>query len=83
MHSIKLARARQLADTGRYPSTFAAMLAHVPDDLVTRGTARLIAATIDAMHRACRETKAIADRDSLDNYGVWCPRRNRFVDLAS
>ena len=45
--AIKLNRVRKLADTARYPRTFAARLQAIPDALLAALTARQIAALID------------------------------------
>ena len=82
-HSIKINRAQKLTSIGKYPGTWAALLAHVPAELRNTLTARQIAQTVDALWACAQASKAIADREAIADGGVWDARRQQFHDLAS
>lgn len=54
--SIKINKVRKLSATVRYPRTFAARLAALPQDLLASLTAKQIAAIIDGPMQACYST---------------------------
>ena len=78
-HQIKINRAIRMADTGRYPSTCSAMLAHIPDDVIAECPARIIAQLLDSMWAACREAKRIKERDILQEGAIWDGTRHREI----
>lgn len=55
MSHIKINRVRKISQTARYPRTFEARLATIPQDLICALTARQIAALIDGPLADCYE----------------------------
>ena len=49
--TIKLNRARNLADVGQFPSTWAAIIAAMPESVLNGCTARQVADIADAMRQ--------------------------------
>jgi hypothetical protein len=82
-HAIKRERARRLCPVGRYPETYAALSAHLPDRLLDRLTARDLADVIEAFARVSGTAKALADREAVANGCVWDARAGRLVEIAA
>ncbi|MCG8506186.1 MAG: hypothetical protein MI755_16400 [Sphingomonadales bacterium] len=81
MPQIKINRAAQHSETGRYPETFRAMLGHVPADLIARVTGRDLAMIIDALARCATRSKAIAERDACDEGVIWDARKRTLREI--
>lgn len=82
MTTIKQRRAQRLSSTGRYPATYLAISAHVPEAIVERLTARELASLIDAMDRCSKEGQRLASQAVIDEGAVWDHRHQQFRDLA-
>lgn len=82
-HQIKINRAVKMARIGAYPNSASAMINHIPDTVISALPARLIAAQIDALWDACQASKAIADREAIQNGFVWDSPRNLAVELRT
>lgn len=80
--SIKIDRAEKLSDTGRYPQTFAAMLAHVSLEIVGTVSSRTLARIIDALADASTAAKAVAREDVAGDGGLWDNRTATFREFA-
>ena len=79
---IKIKRARKLCSTGKYPDSFAAMLALVPCDVQAALTSHELAAMIDVLWAACERSKAIAERAACSHGYIWDSRRQVMGDIA-
>lgn len=83
MHTIKINRARKIATTGKYPTSFAAMLDCIPSRLIERLTAREIADMIDVLWNASEKAKAIQDAAIVAEGAVWDAKSQRMIELAN
>lgn len=70
-HSIKVTRALGMADIGRYHASASAMLKAVPDCVVERLASADLAALLDSMWALAEKSKSIAEREIIDEGGVW------------
>jgi hypothetical protein len=82
-HAIKRERARRLCPVGRYPETYAALSAHLPERLVERLSARDLADVIEAFDLVSSTGKALADREAVANGCVWNARAGRLVEIVT
>lgn len=64
---IKLERARATSDVGKYPSTCSAMMRYIPPSVAAKCSSSELAQLLDAITRACRDAKDIAEREIVEN----------------
>jgi len=81
-YQIKINRAEHLAKIGACPQSFDAMLEHVSGDLIGSVTSRELAAIIDALWCCAGKSKCLAEREALENGGIWSDRDQRFLGVA-
>lgn len=75
--SIKLSRARSLANTGRYPRTWEAVCATLPATITRTLTSRQLADLADAIAESWTATKALAEAGAVADGLVWDARAGR------
>ena len=64
---LKAEKAKEYSKWGRYPSTWEAMMKHLPDDIWSRYTARQIGEIMDIVHDAyVAGTKKAAEAAGFD-----------------
>ena len=83
MSSIKIRRALRLAKIGRNPGSAHAMLAAIPDNVITALTGRQLAELLDATWQTCQRTKALHARAILDEGAIWSAREGRMVEIRA
>ena len=81
-HSIRVKRAIALSILYDVPSSAAAMVRAIPEDVVSSISARLLAQVIDANWRLAQEAKAIAARDAVREGIIWDADQQRHRVIA-
>lgn len=71
MSTAKNNRVAKLCDLARYPESYRAMADAVPVAVWDALPARLIAELIEANWRLAQKSKALADRETIENGFVW------------
>jgi len=79
--TVKLNRAQCLSSIGDFPTSYDAMLDHLPPDLIKSFTARQLAQVVDSLWRCAQASKAIHERDIVTEGIVWDADRQRHVEL--
>ena len=64
--SIKITNAAKIAKIGKFPRTFAAVLAAIPAEVTEALTAKKLAALVDAMDAQFKAGRAAAQKDVAD-----------------
>ncbi len=80
---IKFRRAMTRSHVGRFPGSAEAMLARVPQTVVSALPSAQLAALLDAMWDACQEAKGIALKDAIAEGAVWDSRGQRLREIES
>lgn len=81
MHTIKIKRALKLSTIGSCHGSAHAMLAAIPQSVVTSLTSKQLAELIDANWRLAVASKVIAERDIVNEGAVWDARSQRLIEL--
>lgn len=81
--TIKIERARKASIIGDCPGSFGAMIDLIPATTRAALTGRQIGELSDAMWRACQQSKALANREAIDEGGVWDARQQRYREIAA
>ena len=82
MSHSKTNKASKMSKTGKFPSTFAACLDHIPHDLRQTLTGKQLAAVVDIVAGTYQAGKLAADREAVRNGCVWDENREMPVDFA-
>lgn len=82
-HSRKVKRAYAIARIGAHPASRRAMLDHVPDSALDALTAAQLAELLDAMWSLAQDSKALADREAIQDGGVWDSKRQMRREFAA
>ena len=82
-HSIKINRAQAQSKWGNNAETFSAMLGHIPASAVEKLTSAELAELVDAMMVCAQASKAIAEREAIENGFVWDSQNNRSIELTN
>ena len=83
MHQIKIKRALKKSKIGTCPGSAHAMLAYIPQSIMDQATSSAVAEMLDALWLACGTSKAIAEREAIQNGFVWDAPNNRARDIAA
>ncbi len=81
--SIKVERARKLSEVGRYPATYAAVLASLSPEVVAALSSRLLARLLDDVWASWKETKRLHEADIVAEGAVWDAGGRRLRGIAA
>ena len=79
---VKISRASKMSAIGNCPGSYAAMLDAVPAAVLDALSSRQIATLVDAVWRACEQSKSIAIAAAVDEGAVWDARSQKFREIA-
>lgn len=82
-HARKVNRALALSGIGAHPQSASAMLSAIPDEVIDALPARLIAQILDANWTLAESSKAIAEREAVQQGCVWDAKAQRHRDIAA
>lgn len=83
MSVIKINRARNLAEIGKYPRSFDSMLDLIPEQTINSLSSKNLAALIDNVWRGCQEAKGLESIEICDQGYIWDSRQNKMRDLVN
>lgn len=81
--TIKISRAYQNAEIGKYPASREAMLKHLPDELIKTLTSRELAMVLDALWSCAEAAKVIAEQEIVAEGAVWDAKTQRLIELQN
>jgi hypothetical protein len=80
-HSIKINRALEKAEVGKYPRTFEAILNSVPGPTITKLTSSELAELMDAIGAHAAVSKRLAEQEIIDEGAAWDYKQQRFREV--
>lgn len=83
MSSVKVKRALGKAVIGDCRGSAGAMLAHIPDSIIAQVNSSALAELVDAMWRACQQSKSLAAAEIIADGTVWDARAGRLREIAA
>jgi hypothetical protein len=83
MSVIKINRARNLAEIGKYPRSFDSMLDLIPEQTINSLSSKNLAALIDNVWKGCQEAKGLESIEICDQGYIWDSRQNKMRDLVN
>lgn len=83
MSVIKINRARNLAEIGKYPRSFDSMLDLIPKQTINSLSSKNLAALIDNVWKGCQEAKGLESIEICDQGYIWDSRQNKMRDLVN
>lgn len=83
MSVIKINRARNLAEIGKYPRSFDSMLDLIPEQTINSQSSKNLAALIDNVWKGCQEAKGLESIEICDQGYIWDSRQNKMRDLVN
>lgn len=81
MSNIKINRARNLSQTGKYPQSFNAMLDIIPSDIIKKLTSKQLSLLLDSIWEGCQQSKRLESIEICDQGYIWDSKQNRIRDL--
>lgn len=79
---IKINRARNLSNIGRYPKSFNEMIKILPSETIKSLTSKHLAVLVDNIWQGCQTSKLIQEMEICDQGYIWDSKQNKMRDLV-